>query len=171
MASNIEIKARARNFAEQAAKARAIADQPPVVSPQEDVFFHIPVGRFKLRVFSDDKGELIWYERPDTGEARRSLYERYPTREPRLLQDILSRALGIRGKVVKVRTLFMKGSTRIHFDDVEGLGQFIELEYVMDEHAEQSEGDLEIRRIMDELGIRDEDLVGGAYMDLLEGKL
>ena len=46
-------------------------------------------------------------------------------------QRELEKALGLRGRVRKVRTLYRSGRTRIHLDEVEGLGSFIELEVVL----------------------------------------
>ena len=43
-------------------------------------------------------------------------------------QETLKKALGIKGVVKKNRTLYMVGQTRVHVDQVEGLGDFMELE-------------------------------------------
>lgn len=40
----------------------------------------------------------------------------------------MSKAHGILGVVRKKRMLFMVGQTRIHIDQVDGLGNFVELE-------------------------------------------
>ena len=44
------------------------------------------------------------------------------------LQTVLSRSLGIKGIVKKKREIYMVGQTRVHVDEVEGLGNFMELE-------------------------------------------
>lgn len=44
------------------------------------------------------------------------------------IQAVLSDALGVKGEVRKERRLFMIGQTRVHLDQVEGLGHFMELE-------------------------------------------
>lgn len=44
------------------------------------------------------------------------------------LRDILTISNGILGVVKKTRRLFMIDQTRIHIDDVQGLGSFLELE-------------------------------------------
>ena len=36
--------------------------------------------------------------------------------------------MGIKGDVKKTRFLYMVGQTRVHVDEVEGLGNFMELE-------------------------------------------
>ena len=51
--------------------------------------------------------------------------------DPESLKSTLSLALGVRGVVRKTRYLYLVGQTRIHLDDVEGLGHFMELEVVM----------------------------------------
>lgn len=44
------------------------------------------------------------------------------------MDRILSSALGVVGIVKKTRHVFIVGRTRIHIDNVENLGNFIELE-------------------------------------------
>jgi hypothetical protein len=65
VASNIEIKAFARDFLNQKEVAERLADQPPQLLLQEDVFFRVPQGRLKLRIIGPDRGELIAYSRSD----------------------------------------------------------------------------------------------------------
>jgi len=43
-------------------------------------------------------------------------------------QAALGQALGIKGVVRKRRMVYMIGQTRVHLDQVEGLGEFMELE-------------------------------------------
>jgi len=56
---NIEIKARATDFADQRARAEKLAGAPPESISQEDTFFRSKRGRLKLRRFDADRGELI----------------------------------------------------------------------------------------------------------------
>jgi adenylate cyclase class IV len=51
--------------------------------------------------------------------------------------DILTKTLGTTGVVTKTRNLYRVGQTRIHIDQVQGLGDFLELEVVL--RPEQSE--------------------------------
>ena len=77
-------------------------------------------------------------------------------------------ALGVRGVVRKKRYLYLAGQTRIHLDDVEGLGQFMELEVVLRDGQSDADGQSIAEDLMAKLGVRTEDLLEGAYMDLLE---
>jgi len=166
--SNIEIKARARNFVEIQARADSLSDTPVEVIPQEDIFFNTPHGRLKLRVLSADKGQLIYYTRPDQEGPKRSDYHIFLTTDPGNLKHVLELAYGIRGVVRKTRYLYLIGQTRVHLDEVEGLGQFMELEVVMREGQSAAEGQAIAEGLMASLGVERSDLLEGAYMDLLE---
>ncbi|MGD8404715.1 MAG: class IV adenylate cyclase [Anaerolineales bacterium] len=168
MATNIEIKARADNFEALKARAESLSDRPLRILPQEDTFFNTEKGRLKLRIQAPDQGYLIYYERPDREGPKRSDYHLAETKNPESLKKTLSLAYGIRGVVKKNRYLYMVGQTRIHLDEVEGLGHFMELEVVMREGQSDAEGQAIAEDLMRRLGIREDALIEGAYMDLLE---
>ena len=167
MPSNIEIKARARNFEDLKYRAEKLSDTPVQVIPQEDTFFKTPQGRLKLRVLPDH-AELIYYTRPDQDGPKRSDYHITRSHDPENLKRVLELAYGIRGVVKKTRYLYLVGPTRIHVDDVEGLGQFMELEVVMQDGQSDAEGQKIAEGLMASLGVERGDLIDGAYMDLLE---
>lgn len=168
MASNIEIKARVRDMEALRHRAEALSEAPCQVIPQEDTFFFAPQGRLKLRLLAPDHAQLVYYLREDSHGPKHSEYHIFETDQPEQLKSILAAAYGVRGVVRKVRYLYLVGQTRIHLDEVEGLGQFMELEVVM--HPEQSaaQGEAIAQDLMDRLGIKPEDLIDVAYMDLLE---
>jgi predicted adenylyl cyclase CyaB len=170
MPANIEIKARVRDIAALQRRAAALSDTPVQVIPQEDTFFNVPRGRLKLRLLGEDRAQLVFYERPDQGGPKRSNYHIFETQDPDNLKTTLALALGVRGVVRKTRRLYLAGQTRIHLDDVEGLGQFMELEVVLRPGQSDADGQAVARRLMQDLGVLPEDLLEGAYMDLLEGK-
>ena len=167
MATNIEIKARARVPIELRRRAAEVSASAGELIEQEDVFFHVPHGRLKLRIISARRGELIAYRRDDRAAAKTSEYVITPTDSPAALRSTLAAALGVRVVVRKQRWLFLVGQTRIHLDDVEGLGAFVELEYVLQPGQDRDRGAAEIARLMQLLDIRDGDLVATAYADLL----
>ncbi|NTU56480.1 MAG: class IV adenylate cyclase [Anaerolineales bacterium] len=168
MPANIEIKARARDFANIRSRAEKLSDAPVEVIPQEDIFFHVPLGRLKLRVLAPNRGQLIYYTRPDQGGPKRSDYHIAYTTDPENLKRVLELAYGVRGVVKKTRYLYLVGQTRVHLDDVEGLGQFMELEVVLREGQGDAEGQGIAEGLMASLGVERGDLLEGAYMDLLE---
>ena len=170
MPANIEIKARLRDSADLSRRAAALSDTPVQVIPQEDTFFNIPHGRLKLRQLGPERGQLIYYERQDTSGPKLSNYHIAETADPAALKAALTAALGVRGVIRKRRSLYMVGQTRIHVDEVEGLGQFMELEVVLRPGQDEDEGQAIAADLMVKLGVNDSDLLEGAYMDLAESK-
>jgi predicted adenylyl cyclase CyaB len=168
MARNIEIKASLSSIAAVTERAAAIADEGPTEIHQDDTFFNCPAGRLKLRAFSSDRGELIFYRRADQEGPKESFYVRSATTEPDSLRQVLALAYGEAGRVRKRRTLFLVGRTRIHLDEVENLGHFLELEVVLAEGEAAEAGVNEARQLMARLGVEPSQLIDRAYVDLLE---
>ena len=69
----------------------------------------------------------------------------------------------------KHRTLFLAGRTRIHLDRVEGLGDFLELEVVLEEGEPTEAATREAYDLMARLGVEPSQLIECAYVDLLDG--
>ena len=168
MPSNIEIKARVRDFDEFRKRAESLSDTPLLVIAQEDIFFNTERGRLKLRILAPDRAQLIYYLRSDQGGPKRSDYNIFETPDPENLKHVLSLAYGIRGVVRKTRYLYITGQTRVHLDAVEGLGDFIELEVVIQEGQSSAEAEAIAEGLMTSLGVERGDLLEGAYMDLME---
>jgi adenylate cyclase class IV len=151
MPTNIEIKARVRDWDNLRRLAEKLADGPAEIIDQLDTFFHCPHGRLKLRYFSPARGELIVYEREDVAGSKASRYLITATTEPDALREVLRRALGVMGTVRKRRYLYLVGQTRIHLDEVDGLGAFLEL--------------------MKKLSVKRADLIAGAYVDMMAAQM
>jgi predicted adenylyl cyclase CyaB len=168
MPANIEIKARVKDLTHLKSRAESLSDTPLQVIPQEDTFFNIPKGRLKLRVLASNHAQLVWYARADDTGTKRSDYQIHETGDPESMKSILALALGVRGVVRKTRYLYLVGQTRIHLDDVEGLGHFMELEVVIQPGQSDAEGQAIAEDLMTKLGIDSTDLLDGAYMDMIE---
>ena len=174
MARNLEIKAGFDDLRRAAEIARAAGGSYQGTLEQVDTYFHVPTGRLKVRenvhVAPDgartERAELIAYQRPDDGGTRESTYT--VTRLERGDDCVtgLAAVLGVRVVVRKRRELWIVGATRIHLDDVEGLGRFLELETVVTTQPER-----EARREHDELiaalGIDRASTIAGSYSDLV----
>jgi len=72
MPTNIEIKARAPEFAALRARAEQLSDDPVQTITQTDTFFFVSKGRLKLREFGSGYAQLIYYERDDQEGPKRS---------------------------------------------------------------------------------------------------
>jgi predicted adenylyl cyclase CyaB len=167
MARNIEIKARIGDVSDVILRVAAIAESGPFEMEQDDTFFCCGNGRLKLRVLSEAHAELIYYRRADQTGPKESYYHITPTMDPDGLRESLRMAYGISGRVVKHRTLFMIGRTRVHIDRVEGLGDFMELEVMLRNEEQAGEGMQEATLLMHSLGISEESLIDCAYIDML----
>jgi predicted adenylyl cyclase CyaB len=168
MPRNVEIKARLGNVEELRARAAALSDRAPEVIEQEDIFFNVPRGRLKLRILTPTSGQLIFYERTDRAGPKISTYSIVETDQPHKLKVVLAAAYGIRNAVGKTRECHMHGRTRIHVDHVDSLGNFLELEVILEETEDERVGEIEIYELMKKLGLNEIQLIEGAYVDLLE---
>jgi predicted adenylyl cyclase CyaB len=135
---------------------------------QRDTYFDVPEGRLKLR---EEKGSppcLIAYQRPDLAGQRESRYRIVEVADADELREALATVLGIRVIVAKARRLFVVEGVRIHLDHVDGLGDFIEFEGVID--TDDGGTPERFEKLLTELrstfGVREDDLVAGGYADL-----
>ena len=179
MPRNIEIKARITSVELLRPRAEALAGAPALLIEQDDTFFKVPHGRLKLREFADGSAELIHYHRADSTEAKASDYVRVPVPAPAALREALARANGVLGRVQKQRWLCLVGSTRIHIDRVAGLGDFMELEVVLQDGQSDADGQAIAEGLMGQLGLADAESpsespsdnpverLSGSYLDLL----
>ncbi len=166
MNRNIEIKAKLPSRPQVEALVITMADEGPIVLEQEDVFFNSRTGRLKLRTINRAQSELIYYEREDSPEPKASNYIVTPIADPVALRSILAQSAGERGVVRKRRTLYLIGPTRVHLDEVEGLGDFLELEVVLSPDQTTGEGQDVAADLVAMLGIEQDWLLRGAYLDM-----
>jgi predicted adenylyl cyclase CyaB len=81
------------------------------------------------------------------------------------LKQALTSTLGVLRVVEKVREFAIWRRTRIHLDDVEGLGLFVELETVADD-AMDATAVLELEEAASMLGLDRLEVVAGSYGDM-----
>jgi homotetrameric cytidine deaminase len=165
---NLELKARDPHPRQTEERCRALGASDEGVLRQRDIYFAGRHGRLKLREQEGSAAELIAYRRPDAPEAQESAFIRAATADGGALREALGAALGETVVVVKRRRLWLWENVRIHLDDVDGLGTFIELEAMVGPGLNSAEQAAEkVSRLRAGLGIADEDLVAVGYSDLL----
>lgn len=172
---NLEVKVRATDVRLGQVRARLDALGAALTTLRQiDTYLVVSHGRLKLRESIPGEGrpsaELIAYHRPDERGARWSTYQRIPVDPAQVasLLAALTATLGCRGVVDKQRTIAIIGRTRIHLDQVAGLGRFIELETVAgDEDDPLAAG--ELAAVASSLGmtLSERELIAGSYSDLL----
>jgi adenylate cyclase class IV len=164
---NLELKARHADLAAARAAAKRLGARPAGVEVQADTFFRVPHGRLKLREIDGQPAVLIQYDRPDRGEARVSAYRLVPVADPAALKAALASALGVAGEVRKVREIYLWHNVRIHLDEVDGLGTFVEFEAVLGPGEDEPTARERLDALSAALGVRAEDQLAAAYTDLL----
>jgi homotetrameric cytidine deaminase len=175
---NVELKARDPDPARTLERVAALGAEDRGEFRQRDTYFAGANGRLKLR--EHEKGgsplwdelieyssELIGYSRPDSTEARTSVYHRVPVADVVPLRDALEAAYGTLVTVAKRRHLFMWEGVRIHIDDVDGLGTFLELEAVAEPDSDLATEHDKVAHLRAELEIDDANLIATSYADLL----
>lgn len=96
---------------------------------QVDTYFNIPTGRLKLRE-GNIENALIHYEREDFAGAKSSHVLLYHHKPDKALKEILIKTLGIKAVVDKRRRIYFIENVKFHFDTVDGLGTFVEVEAI-----------------------------------------
>jgi homotetrameric cytidine deaminase len=164
---NVELKSRDPDPARtlELALALGAGDEGEIV--QRDSYFGGSRARVKLREQTPGEDELIAYRRPDDDEARVSEYLRVAVPDAGALREALDSAYGTSVVVAKRRRLLLWEGVRIHLDEVEGLGSYMELEALAPRDEDLEPARAKVAKLRAELQIDDANLVAGSYSDLL----
>jgi homotetrameric cytidine deaminase len=164
---NIELKARDPQPGRTLELGLALGAEDKGAIAQRDTYFQPTRGRLKLREQQPGETELIQYRRSDSADARESRYHRLPVVDAPALREALNAALGTLVVVEKRRRLLLWEGVRVHLDEVEGLGSFVELEAVAAPGSDLAAEQGKVTRLRSELEIADDALVAQSYSDLL----
>lgn len=160
---NVELKAKNPNPGRSLEICRDLEAEDRGVISQRDTYFEVASGGLKLREESPGTPHLIQFQRADEAQQRLSSYRIVAIDDGASLRA----ALGERGVVVKRRHLFLWRDVRIHLDEVEGLGSFLELEAVASEESDLTHEYQLVADLRDAFGITDELLCAHGYADQL----
>ena len=128
MPVNLELKLKINPKQNTERLIKKISGSRKKILNQKDIYYKCKNGLLKLRIENDDCC-LIKYFRDETG-TRWSDYEILKL-EGRNVEKYLSDIFSVEVIVEKVRKLYVYKDTRIHLDEVKGLGKFLELETVV----------------------------------------
>lgn len=139
---------------------------------QTDFYFDAPKGRLKLReVKGKDKATLVYYERKDVAEPKRSNVFILEIQEPTAFKTLLNKILKNKATVDKIREIYRYQGTQIHLDTVKELGTFIEFE--KETHTDPqaiSRSKQALEKLMEKLGINSKELEKLSYGDLIQNR-
>jgi len=96
---------------------------------QIDTYFNAQQGRLKLRE-GNIENSLINYDRENVSGSKESQIILYQHEPDVALKNILTRQLGVKIIVNKKRKIYFIDNVKFHFDIVENLGTFIEVEAI-----------------------------------------
>ncbi|MGH2914499.1 MAG: class IV adenylate cyclase [Solirubrobacteraceae bacterium] len=165
---NIELKAVDREPDRSLEICRRLGAEDHGVLWQRDTYFCAVVGRIKLREQHPGDAHLIGYRRADEPQPRDSRYRIAPVTDPDRMLSLLAACLGVRVTVCKHRRLLLWHSVRIHLDEVDQLGCFIELEAVAAPDSDLEREHQLVAQLREALAITDERLIASGYADQLE---
>lgn len=134
---------------------------------QTDTYFNVPSGRLKLRE-GNIENALILYYRPDVADSKQAEIVLYRHAPDKSLKEILAKAFGIKIVVGKTRKIYFIDNVKFHFDKVDKLGTFIEVEAI-DETGEISASELkgQCDLYFSYFGLTNSDYVSKSYSDLM----
>lgn len=167
MPLNYEFKARTNCLAQLEADIQKYASIFVGTDHQFDTYFQVPMGRLKLREGRIENA-LIHYLRPDDSGAKVSQVLLYQHGPDPALKEILTAALGIKVVVEKKRRIYFIDNVKFHFDEVAGLGSFVEVEAI------DKEGLIGMNTLKEQcdtyarlFALQPDDYVSHSYSDLL----
>jgi predicted adenylyl cyclase CyaB len=166
---NIEIKAHYPDLSKAREIAHRCKTQYVGVLRQVDTYFKTQSGRLKLREIQGEGAWLIPYAKTYEKRPARSDYQLLEAKDPEAVKNLFSDLLGLHFVVDKTREVFLIENVRVHLDQVEGLGTFLEFEAVFDVDTIEVR-DRESRKVvelMQTFGVAQKDVVTLGYVDLL----
>jgi adenylate cyclase, class 2 len=137
------------------------------VDHQVDTYFKVASGRLKLRE-GNIENHLIYYERENTRDPKKSSVTLYKNNPNSNLKEILIKSLGVLAVVDKHREIYFIENVKFHLDNVEGLGTFVEIEAI------DKDDSIGYNKLLEQcnfylklLLVSKEDLIGISYSDML----
>jgi adenylate cyclase class 2 len=166
---NIEVKVRVSDLARARAAALAAGARSRGIETQTDRYYELDGGRrVKLRVRDGGPAELIRYDRPETGAVRASDYQVTPVRDAEAGRCLVPESPPV-SVVRKRREVLPIENVRIHLDEVDGLGTFLELEAVVDAAHDDVECRRQVAALLDVLGLATAESIPASYGELVRG--
>lgn len=139
MAQNIELKIKLDDFSSATEILHQNNIKLETILRQRDIYYNNKNGLLKLRIYNGT-GELIFYQRNEDQKDRVSNYHLLKV-DPEYAEDFFSKLFEIEVEVVKERRLYLYNNTRIHLDEVDKLGSFLELETVVNKSLQEGKNE------------------------------
>lgn len=167
---NFEFKARHQDIGDAEQRLKEHAPLFVGEDHQVDTYFNVPNGRLKLREGNIEQS-LIFYQRTNVAGAKQSDVTLYQHKSDPALKQVLAQSLGVKTVVDKRRRIYFIDNVKFHFDTVDGLGTFVEVEAI------DKDGTIGLEKLKEQcshyqdiLGVKQDDFIAESYSDLLLAK-
>lgn len=164
---NYEFKVKVNELEKYESKLLSLNPDYRGLDHQIDTYFNVRHGRLKLRE-GNIENSLINYDRENIQGAKESQIILYKHNPDPALKEILTRQLGIKVIVEKKRIIYFIDNVKFHFDLVEDLGTFMEVEAI------DSEGKFTTEKLKQQCGkyfdffeLSDDMLIDKSYSDMI----
>lgn len=164
---NIEWKAKTADIAGAEKLLQKLGPRYIGEDLQTDTYFETKKGRLKVRE-GNIENALIWYERENLQGSKASQIILFKYIPDARLREILTLTNGIKIVVKKIRRIYFIDNVKFHFDEVDSLGNFLEVEAI---DTSDFPGADKLRQQCDHyadyLGVEKEDYIKNSYSDML----
>lgn len=164
---NYEFKARVDNIDKYEKMLLKLDPEFRGIDHQIDTYFNVPYGRLKLRE-GNIENSLINYDRENISGSKESHIILYKHEPNSALKSILTRQFGVKVIVNKNRKIYFIGNVKFHFDVVDQLGTFIEVEAI--DHKDEftvEELKNQCDKYADYFELSEEQMMDKSYSDLI----
>lgn len=166
---NVEYKAELRDLPLARTIAASIGAIFVETLKQKDSYYRVPDAKLKKRETAGHPTEWVFYSRANRSHAKLSNFTLYP--EHLAAQRFGTSPLPLLGIVSKSRELWTYQGVRIHLDQVEGLGVFIEFEALICPERSLEKAHEQVEFLRRAFGPAMGEPIACGYADLLIGEL
>ncbi len=164
---NVEWKASTNRLAAQEQIIKELGADYKGTDHQIDTYFKVPKGRLKLRE-GNIENSLIFYERTNIAASNVSSVILYQCTPNAALKDILLATQQVLTTVDKHRKIYFIDNVKFHFDEVHGLGTFLEVEAIdVDGRFSKTKLGEQCAHYAQLLGVQQSEYQSLSYSDLL----
>ena len=166
MPKNLELKIYCSSFSGLKKTLKVINAEFSGELIQKDVYYKNEKGLLKLRIENGEQS-LIKYLRDEEGKDRWSDFHVLKFSGGNA-EEFFNDIFEVEAVVEKKRLLYMYNNTRIHLDEVKGLGNFLELETLVLSGLKDAQN--RFNKIIDLLGLDIKKQIKNSYKILIEKK-
>jgi len=165
----VEYKCELRDPILAAAICKKLGAVRAVTVTQTETYFRVPEGRLKRRVSATSQGdepvEWLFYHRENRAQPKISRFTIYSDEQAK--QRFGVRPIPEWVVVRKRRQVWVVGALRVHIDDVDELGEFLEVEALVSPVQHVAACHKQIRKIITALAPALGESISCGYCDLL----